>query len=138
MGVWGYKVFDSDGACDFLGDVIDHFRAVIEEGLELGRSKRRTKYRKAKLVRGTSLGLHDPVVPAVAALRAMIEGTDAGGECIAKAQVQRWRDAYFEWYEREYVPVNGPNKRYRNHIQKEFDALLRLAYGEDPEVYDDG
>ena len=37
--------------------------------------------------------------------------------------VRRWRQAYFEWYEREYVPVNGPNKRYRNHIQKEFDAI---------------
>lgn len=133
MGVWGYKVFDGDGAAEFLGDVIRHLVAVIEEGLELGRSKRRTRFRTAALARGTSLSLHEPVAPAVAALRAVIAGTGAGGSSVAKSQVRRWREDYFEWYERVYVPVNGANTRYRKHIEKDFDALLRLAYGSDPE-----
>jgi hypothetical protein len=136
VGVWGHKVFDGDGAAEFLGDVIDQLQAVIEEGLELGRSRRRTRFRKASLVRGTSPSLHEPVAPAVAALRALVAGTGAGGECVAKAQVRRWRDAYFEWYERVYVPVNGPNARYRKNVEKEFDTLHRLAYGEDPAEVD--
>src|SRR5262249_39478442 len=71
MGVWGDGVFDGDGQCDFLGDVIDRLQEVVEEGLELGRSKRRTRYRRANLVKGTSIGLHEPVVPAVAVLHAI-------------------------------------------------------------------
>jgi hypothetical protein len=74
----------------------------------------------------------------VAAIRALLAGIDAARVCVAKEQVRRWREAYFAWYEREYVPVNGPNKRYRNNVQKEFDALLKLAWAEDPDVYNGG
>ena len=137
VGIWGYKVFDSDNACAFLGDVIKHLAAVVEDGLELGRSKRRRKFRAA-LARGDTLSLDGPVVPAVAAIRALLAGIDAARVCVAKEQVRRWMEAYFEWYEREYVPINGPNRRYRNNVQKEFDELLRLAWREDPEVYNGG
>ena len=134
MGIWGYKVFDSDNACDFLGGVIRRLEEVIEDGLELGRSKRRTRFRAA-LIKGDHLSLDGPVVPAVATLRAVLADIDAARVCVSKAEVRQWMKGYFEWYEREYVPTNGPNKRYRKNVQKEFDALLRLADGEDPELY---
>ena len=137
MGVWGYKVFDSDNACAFLGDVIEHLEEVIADGLELGRSKRRTRFRAA-LIKGNHLSLDGPVLPAVATIRAILAGIDAARVCVSKAEVRRWMEAYFEWYEREYVPANGPNKRYRNNVQKEFDALLKLAQGDDPELYNGG
>jgi hypothetical protein len=134
VGIWGVKVFDSDNACDFLGNVIDHLVAVIEEGLELGRSKRGKKFRAVLVTKGTPLSLDGPVVPAVAALRAILAGIDAPRRWVPKEQVRRWKDAYFEWYEREYVPANGPNKRYRSNVQMEFDELLKLAKGK---TYDD-
>ena len=132
MGVWGYKVFDSDNACGFLGGVIDHLEAVVDEGLELGRPTRRKKFR-ATLVKRHTLSLDGPVVPAVAVIRAILAGVEAARVSIGKKKVRRWMRAYFEWYEREYVPANGPNTRYRKNVQKEFDALLRLAEGDDEE-----
>ncbi|HJZ56175.1 MAG TPA: hypothetical protein VKE74_14510 [Gemmataceae bacterium] len=136
MGVWGDGVFDGDGQCDFLGDVIDRLQEVVEEGLELGRSKRRTRYRRANLVKGTSIGLHEPVVPAVAVLHAIFAEIPAARVCLSKKRVRRWKRAYFEWYERVYVPVNGPCTRYRKNIEKEFDGVARLAVGE--ELEDEG
>jgi hypothetical protein len=133
MGVWGDGVFDGDGAREFLGDVIRRLQEVIEEGLELSRSKRRTRYRRAKLVSGTSISLHDPLVPAVAVLHAILAKIPHPRIHLSKERVRGWKRAYFEWYERVYVPVNGPCVRYRKNIEKEFDGLTRLAKGEDPE-----
>jgi hypothetical protein len=133
MGVWGYQVFDGDGACDFLGHVIRHLREVVEEGLELGQSKRRTRYRKAKLVKGRSLGLHGPVAPAVAALRALLAGIPSARVCLGRKRVRGWKRAFLAWYEAEYVPANGPTARYRKNVEAEFDELARLAHREDPD-----
>lgn len=34
MGSWGYGIFDSDSASDFLGDIIEEYREGIESSLE--------------------------------------------------------------------------------------------------------
>src|SRR5262245_3974047 len=126
MGVWAHGVFDNDEASDFIGTLIHGLEAVVDDGLELGASRRRKKFRAA-LVKGDVLTLHGPVIPAVAAIRALLAGIDGAGVCVGKEKVRRWRRAYFEWYEREFVPANGPSKVYRKNIEKEFDRLLRLA-----------
>jgi hypothetical protein len=130
MGVWAHGVFDNDEACDFIRTVLTELEAVVEDGLRVGVSKRRKKFR-ARLVKADALTLHGPVIPAVAAIRAILAGVEAARVCVGKEKVERWRQAYFEWDEREFVPANGPSKVYRRNVNKEFDQLLRLAEGDD-------
>lgn len=34
MGSWGYGVFDSDGALDFIGDIVDKYCEAIDESFK--------------------------------------------------------------------------------------------------------
>jgi hypothetical protein len=126
MGVWGEGVFDGDGALDFLGDVMRRLAAVVDEGLRLRKSKRDAPaFRSAVLARGFVLSLHDPVVPAVAILHAIVSKVPGAQFCLEKRRVREWKRAYFAWYDKEYISVNGPDKPYRTNARKEFDGLLR-------------
>ena len=100
------------------------------------RSPRRTKYRGGGLAKGWYLSLHDPLVPAVALLHTILADNTHARVCLSKGRVRRWKQAYFEWYERVYVPVNGPCTRYRKNIEKEFDGLIRLAHVDDEDDED--
>ncbi len=126
MGVWGSGVFDGDGASDFLGNVVGNLAKVIDEGLRLAKSKRNMPvFRSALLAKKSVLTLHGPVVPAVALLHAIASKVPKVQFCLEKSRVRKWRRAYFAWYEKEYVPTNGPDEPYRKNVQKEFDGLLR-------------
>lgn len=126
MGVWGDGVFDGDGACDFLGNVTQRLADVIDEGLKLANSKRNMPaFRSAILARRSVFTLHDPVAPAVALLHAIVSKIPRAQLCLEKRRVQEWKRAYFSWYEKEYVPINGPDNAYRKNVLKEFDGLLR-------------
>jgi hypothetical protein len=76
---------------------------------------------------GWSLGLHDPVVPAVAVLHTIFAEVRAARVCLTKNRVRGWKRTHFAWYERVYVPVNGPCTCYRKNTEREFDGLARLA-----------
>lgn len=126
MGVWGDKIFDGDSACDFLGAVVKRLAEVIDEGLRLaGTGRNMPAFRTALLAKGTVLTLHDPIVPALALLHAIVSKVPSARFCLEKRRVREWRDAYFAWYEKDYVPVNGPDKSYRKNVRKEFAGLLR-------------
>lgn len=125
MGVWGDGVFDGDGACDFLGNVMRHLANVIDEGLRLTQSRGKPLFRSAMLAKGSVLTLHDPVVPALAILHAIVCKVLRAQFCLEKRRVSEWKRAYFAWYERDYVPANGPDESYRMNVQKVFDGLLR-------------
>ncbi len=126
MGVWGDGVFNGDGACDFLGIAIHRLADVIDEGLGLSKSKQRTRtFRSAVLAKGLVLTLHDPVLPAVAILHAIVSKIPEAQFCIDRRRVRGWMSAYFAWYEDQYVATNGPHKSYRKNAQREFDGLLR-------------
>ncbi len=131
MGVWGDGVFDSDDTREFLGEVVRQVEAVIEEGLALGGSRRRGPFRRAALVRGWGLSLDGPVAPAVATLRSLLSEHPVARLWLPKRRVRRWRRAYFAWFEREFVPANGPSEQYRANVRREFGRLLRLAAGDD-------
>ena len=108
---------------------------VIDEGLRLAKSKRNTpSFRSAILAKGSVLTLHDPVVPAVALLHTIVSKIPGARFCLEKRRVREWKRAYFAWYEKEYVPVNGPDEPYRRNVQKEFDGLLRKLKVEDLEA----
>jgi hypothetical protein len=126
MGVWGDGVFDGDGALDFVGHVIKRLADVVDEGLRLTKSKRDTPpFRSALLAKGFVLTLHDPVVPAVALLHAIVSKIPGAEVCLEKRRVREWKRSYFAWYEKEFVAVCGPEQKYRRNVQKEFDGLLR-------------
>lgn len=128
-GHLGDGVFDSDNTREFLGEVVDQIEAVIDEGLRIGKSTRRTVFRAA-LHKGGTLSLDSPVAPAVATLRSLLSERPEARLWISKEKVRRWMREYFEWFEREFVPANGPSKRYRGNVQREFNRLLRLVEGE--------
>jgi hypothetical protein len=112
--------------------VVSRLCEVIDEGLRLAKSgQKMPTFDSATLARGMVLAFHDPIIPAVAVLHAIIANVRSAQFSVARGQVRRWMDEYFAWYDKEYVPVNGPDESYRNNVVKEFDDLLKNLHAED-------
>ena len=136
MGVWGDGIFDGDGACDFLGTVVNRLVDVVEEGLKLGKSNRSTPCFRSQLAKGDVFTLHSPVAPAIAMLNVIVARIPSARFCLEKQRVREWRRQFFDWYEEEFVPMNGPAEEYRENIEKQFRGLLRNLEVEDLESDD--
>lgn len=135
MGVWGDGIFDGDGACDFLGHVIEQLADVIDEGLELSNSGRECPpLQTAKLGKGQLVTLHEPVVPALAILSAIVSKIPSARSCLEKRRVRAWQQQYFQWFENEYVLANGTCDDYQNSIKREFRSLMKNLHVEDLEA----
>jgi hypothetical protein len=130
MGAWNYGLFDNDGACDFLGNLIDELEEVVEEGLLLTkRQGRKLPVFRAKLAKGEILNLTHPVMPAVAAISAIASKIPYARICVKRQRVVEWKRKYLAWFDDQLCDFDEYDanelKEYRRNAQKEFNALIR-------------
>jgi len=121
VGSWGSGIFDSDQACDFLGNLVHELADKIDEDLKSAQ-KPRDYY------------LHRDAAPAIAILNALVSKIPSARFCLDKKRVRQWRKDYFAWYDEKYVPANGPDEEYRGNIERQLRNLLRNLEIEDREA----
>jgi hypothetical protein len=115
VGTWGTQVFDSDHACDYLGDIVGPLIVAVRQGI-------------GALSGWDNHYAVEKIVPSIACLRALAQAFSLNVQVhLQRSQVERWRDRYLEWFdETEASAWRTPEgaAEFRKNAETEFNLLI--------------
>lgn len=116
MGVWGYGVFESDSALDFLGNLVDSIKRLIAEDAAAA---------------GDGV-LERQTLAAVACLRAIMREIPEARVYLSRDEVHGWSQAYLGWFDANAPELGAEQealREMRQNAEREFQMLQEQLEG---------